>query len=495
MAISFNFIPNLLRTPGAYVEYDASRAVTGLAALPNRVVLIGSRQSTGSASALELKQILGEDDGITFWGAKSQLSRMAKRFKQASKFTEVWGIGADDDGGAVAATKTITIVGTATSAGTLHLLIHGERVNVGVSIDDTETDIAAAIAAAITAATDKNLLFTAGSAAGVATLTCSHAAAFGSDLDVRLNYYDREELDLPSGITVAIADGVAGTTNPDVSTVTAVINSTDWFTKWVTGWNDAANMLVLEGELDSRWGPLVQQDGMIYAGAVGTFGDLSSLGGARNSKFSNIMGGGGVVNSSPTPDFEWAAVVAAVDSNEPDPARPRQTLPLPNVLPPEREDLFDQAERNLLLQTGISTFTADSGGNVYIERLITTYQTNANSTADTTFLNVNTMHTLFALRYTLNVRITTKYPRHKLVNDGTNYGVGQAVVTPQVIRAEILALFSEWELSTWVEDFAQFSDELIVERNASDKDRLDARLGPNLANQFRVFAGQIQFII
>lgn len=495
MAISFNFIPNLLRTPGAFVEFDASRAVTGLAALPNRVLLIGSRVPAGSAAALELKQILGEDDGLTYWG-NSQLARMSKRFKQASKFTEVWGIGANDDGGAVAATKTITVTGTATSAGTLHFLIHGERVNVAVANGDAFGTIAANIDAAIDAVkAEKQILFTPGTAAGVVTLTCDHAAAFGSDLDVRLNYYDREELDLPSGITIAIADGVAGTTNPDVATVIAVINGTDWFTKWVTGWNDAANMLALESELDSRWGPLVQQDGMIYAGAVGTYSDLATLGNGRNSKFSSIMNGGGVVNSSPTPDFEWAAVTAAVDSNEPDPARPRQTLKLPNVLPPAREDLFDQSERNLLLQNGISTYTADSGGNVYIERLITTYQTNANANPDTTFLNVNTMHTLFALRYTLRLRITSKYPRHKLADDGANYGPGQAIVTPRVIRAEVLAIFGEWELNGWVEDFTQFAEELIIERNATDKDRLDARLGPNLVNQFRVFAGQIQFII
>ena len=110
-------------------------------------------------------------------------------------------------------------------------------------------------------------------------------------------------------------------------------------------------------------------------------------------------------------------------------------------------------------------------------------------------MNLTTMHTLAALRYTLNLRITQKYPRHKLVDNGSNYGVGQAVVTPGIIRAEILAIFGEWELEAWVEDLTQFAEELIVERNASDRDRLDARLGPNLANQFRIFAGQIQFIV
>ena len=493
MAISFNFIPNLLRTPGAFVEFDSSRAVTGLAALPNRVLLIGSRLSTGSVAALTLTQILNEADGIAFFGAGSQLARMCLRFKQASKFTEVWAIAADDAGGGVAAQKTVTFATNASGSGTWHFLIHGELVSVAVADGDTPTIQGDSLVTAYTAvAAEKNLMFaTPVNVAGVVTFICSHASAFGEDLDIRLNYFDRQVLDNPGGTTVVIASTVAGTTNPDASTVIAAISGNEWFTKWVSGWNDATNVGLFETELADRWGPLVQQDAILYAGAVGTFGDLTTLGSGRNSQFSTIMGAG----ASPTPDFEWAAQVAAVDSNEPDPARPRQTLPLPNVLPPAASDLFDQSERNLLLQGGISTFKADQAGQVTIERLITTFQTDSNSNPSTAFLNVNTMHTLFALRYTLNLRITQKYPRHKLVDNGTNYGPGQAVVTPAIIRAEILAIFGEWELDAWVEDLAQFADELIVERNASDRDRLDARLGPNLANQFRVFAGQIQFIV
>jgi phage tail sheath gpL-like len=165
------------------------------------------------------------------------------------------------------------------------------------------------------------------------------------------------------------------------------------------------------------------------------------------------------------------------------------------VLAPSKVDVFDQSENNLLLQTGISTFKVDQSGRVSIERLITTYQTNASAVADTTFLNVTTMHTLAALRYTLASKIQTKYARYKLGDDGGNYGVGQPIVTPITIKSEVLSIFGEWELNGWVEDFEQFSDELIVERNSSDRDRLDARLGPNLINQFRVFAGQIQFIV
>ena len=46
-----------------------------------------------------------------------------------------------------------------------------------------------------------------------------------------------------------------------------------------------------------------------------------------------------------------------------------------------------------------------------------------------------------------------------------------------------------------MENFTQFADELIVERNANDRDRIDVLAGPNLINQFRIFAEQIRFIL
>lgn len=486
MSISFNEIPNLLFTPGAYMEIDSSRAVQGLSKLPNRILLIGARRSTGSVAEGVLVQILSKDDGDLFFGRGSQLAGMCRAAKKANDLVEIWAIALDVSG--TAATKTITFTGPATSDGTLHFLVGGKAIDVAVSNGDSANAIATATDAAF-AEEESDWMYTFAAASAVVTGTSRHAAAFSQDFDIRLNYYDREVLDMPSGVGVAIADGTSGATDPSIATALAAI-SDQWFTKIVLGFNLAANVALLEQFLSDRWGPLVQQDGMGYVALYADYSDIATYGAARNSQFTCVLGTG----LTPTPWWECAAILAAVDAREPDPARPRQTLPLPGILPPAREVQFDQSERNLLLQTGISTYVVDKSGKCYIERLITTYQTNALGVADTSFFNIETMHTLAALRYTARVRISTKYPRHKLADDGTNYGPGQAVVTPKVIRGELIAIFREWEENAWVEDFEQYANELIVERNASDRDRLDARMGPNLVNQFRVFAGQLQFI-
>ena len=103
------------------------------------------------------------------------------------------------------------------------------------------------------------------------------------------------------------------------------------------------------------------------------------------------------------------------------------------------------------------------------------------------------MATLSRLRYQVRARIALRYPRVKLAGDDTEIPPGQAMVTPKLIKAELVALHSDWVQAGLVEDVESFKDELIVERNASDVNRVDVLLPPNLVNQLRVFAAKIEF--
>ncbi|EDV4073054.1 phage tail protein, partial [Salmonella enterica subsp. enterica serovar Pomona] len=164
-------------------------------------------------------------------------------------------------------------------------------------------------------------------------------------------------------------------------------------------------------------------------------------------------------------------------------------------LAPALADRLLWQERNGLLFDGIATCNISEGDVPQIERLITMYRTNSYGDPDPSYLDVNTPATLSYLRYSTRLRIQQRFPRHKLADDGTPIAPGQPIVTPEIIRTELLALFMEWEEAGLVEDFEQFKDELIVERNKNDKNRVDVLAGPNLINQFRIFAEQIRFIL
>ena len=150
------------------------------------------------------------------------------------------------------------------------------------------------------------------------------------------------------------------------------------------------------------------------------------------------------------------------------------------------------SERQSLLTSGIATQYTESGY-MRVERAITTYQTNAFGDSDNSYLDSETLHTLAYVTRQLRTCITSKYPRHKLANDGTRFGAGQAVVTPSIIRAELIALYAKLEKKAIVENADLFAQYLIVERNEDDPNRIDVLLPPDLVNQLRVFAVLNQF--
>ena len=484
--MKFSQIPINIRTPGQYIEVDNSGAVGGLPGINHKILVIGQRLAAGTVAAGVPTSINSTSEAEAYFGRGSMLHHMLEKLKGANRFTECWAVALDDDGAGVQASGTITVTGPATAAGTIQLYIGGRRVKVAVADADAAADIATAIAAAINA--DTSLAVTAAAALAVVTVTARHKGESGNDIDLRANYYQGEAL--PDGVALAFVAMSGGTTNPDISTAITALGSEQYHTL-IMPYTDGANLTALETELSDRWGPLEMIEGHAFAGADGTHAELSTLGNGRNSPHLTIMG----AQDSPTPPWEIAAIVGAVDAFEPDPARPRQTLALPGMLAPAEADRYTQAERNTHLYDGLSTFKVGGGGVCQIERLITTYQVNGQDVEDPSYLDVCTLRTVAYLRYSVRVRIALKYPRHKLADDGTPIAPGQAIVTPSAIRNELISLFHDWEDAGLVEGFAQFKTDLVVEREATDANRLNALIPPDVINQLRVFAASVKFLL
>lgn len=486
MTISFNHIPISLRTPGQFVEIDNSQAVRGLVGMPSRILVVGQMLATGTAEAGVPVDVLSADQAAQLFGRGSMLHRMTMTLKANNRWTRTTCVALAEDGAAVAATGTLTFSGTADAAGVLALMLAGQRVRVGVSAEDGGAAVAAKVVAAVTAAAD--LPVTASAVGAVVTLTCRWGGESGNAIDLRHSYHVGESL--PTGLALTIAAMAGGAGNPEIGPALLAMGD-DWYTDIALPYTDAANLLAMEAELAERFGPMIQMDGHAYTAASGSHATLTTLGSGRNSPHLTILGLAGC----PTPPWEVAAALCGVAAYHLaiDPARPLQTLPLAGVLPPSELDRFRLEERNLLLFDGISTARVDDGGRVLIERAITTYQTNAFGLADPSYLDLNTLKTLAFLRYSVRARISQRYPRHKLASDGTRFGAGQAIVTPRVIRAELVALFEDWERAGLAEGIDQFKEDLVVTRNDNDPNRVDAIIPPDIINQFRVFAAQVQF--
>lgn len=487
--ISFNQIPQGIRVPLFYAEFSNERAVQGGTLQEYRTLLIGPRLSTGTKAELTLHRITSPEQAHEYFGAGSVIADMAERFLGLNKINPLYCISLDDDGAGVAASGQLTFTGPATASGTLSLMVAGRNVKVGIDSADTAADIATAVAAAIQA--DTRRLVNA-AVNGVdnfkVDLTARNDGPQGNEIEVSHSYFEGEELPAGVGLTVTAMSG--GATSPDIDDVWPVIGDTQYILMGMP-FTDAQSILKMESELADRFGPLKQNDGYAIYGKRGSFGDLTTLGSGKNSVFTSIMGIAG-----PNSPWQWAAEVLAQVARAAsiDPARPFQTLPL-KVLAPKIEDRFTLEERDQLLNTGIATFSVSSSGQVAIEALITTYQKNAFDAVDTSYLYLNTPLTLSYIRFDLKARITSRYPRHKLANDGTRFAQGQAVVTPNVIKAEVITKFREWELKALVEGFDQFKDDLIVERNQDNPNRVDVLMPPDLVNQLRIMGVKIEFLL
>lgn len=501
MAISFNGIGTDIRTPFAFIEFDSSAAQQGPSTMQYRILLMGQRLSTGTVPALTRTRITSAKQGEKAFGKGSQAARMLAAHFKNNTTTEIVVIALDDDQAGQKATGTMTFSGGTSTGGTLVLYIAGERVRVGITPAMTPAQMAAAVEAAVAA--DGTVPVTASAAEDVVTFTAKHAGEWGNSIDVRLNYYTGEET--PEGVQIAFAgadtgpesnmvDGSpslpcevaamlaatsayyaaidparplqtlpltgfmppkenqgmklkGGTGNPEVEDVMAVLDDTHYHI-FAMPYTDTANLNAIKEELARRWGPLKMMGGVAMTAYYGGHSKTGELGDRHNSPHLVLGGTGG----------PWT-----------------------------------REERNLLLWDGIATFYEDANGSMLIERMVTTYKENALGAPDRAYLDVETIFTLEYLRYDIRAYFTRKFPRHKLANDGTMFGQGQAIITPKIAKAECIAWFATMEDIGLVEDMAQFKQNLIVERNASDECRLDIYLPPDLVNQLRVLAMQIGF--
>lgn len=493
MTIPFTNIPSNIRVPLFYAEVDPSHANN--AQEVQRALIIGQITASGTGVAGTPMISQGVDDAKTVGGQGSMLARMTAAYRANDTAGEVWYLPLADDGAAVAANGSVKFTSPATASGTLSLYIGGQRVQMLVTTTLTLDNLATNLAAAINAIGD---LPVTAAVNGVDTtkvdITAKNAGAAGNDIDLRFNYRGSAGGEaLPAGLAATITAFANGVTNPVLTA--GLANLMDMpFDFIVCPYTDTTSLDALKSFLDDatgRWSWEVQVYGHVFAAYRGTVANLTTFGTARNDQHASVMG----FYDSPTPAEEWAAAVAAraAVSLRADPGRPLQTLTIKNVLAPPLASRFTLSERNTLLFDGVSTFTVANDGTVAIENLITTYQKNGFGAPDNSYLQIETLFLLTFVLRDLKTIVTSKFARMKLADDGTRFAPGSAIVTPNIVRSNLIAEYRALEYEGYVQDSAAFATDLIVERNANDVNRLDVLWPGTLINQLRVFAVLAQF--
>ena len=495
MAIPFNETPATRLIGGHDIEVDPSFLNASDADRP--VVIVGGITSDATVAQKTVQTVYGASHAAKLFGAGSQLHNMVEFYRALDPTGSLLCIGLDDAASSVAATGNIVIAGTATEAGTLDIYIGGEfeqagalkHVQVAVANGDAHTAVATALKTAIDALT--MLPVTAGTVSvGTVPITANNKGTPGNSIPVVKEYRTGEKV--PAGLTVTVPTMGSGATDPTLSEALAVLGDQPVLLV-VHPYTDTTNLNGAKTWLDSagtgRWAPGNHLGGHAITASLNTASALETLGAARNDPAHTIFG---LEKGSPSIPWCYAAHAAARlrQRIETDPGRQHRGRTLPRILPAPIDKRFDAAEREALLDDGISTHTV-VGGVVAIEQVVTTWQTDAQGQASDAFRYLTT-RTNIDYQVQQIAALAAPYSDWKLGADGSNFDDGQAVMTPKRWKGLLAGLALELEEAALVESASTWLNNIIAEKNGSDPNRLDALFPPNLINNVRRFATLVQ---
>src|SRR6516165_6691028 len=436
MPISFANIPANIKVPLYWVEVDPSMA--GLPQINLRALLVGVAKG-GSAPYDIAVPIGSQAQADAQFGEGSELARMFRAYYANNFANEVWGLPVQASTGSAPATGTINVTAAPTQAGTIHLYISGDYVPVNVLTTDTVASIGQNIADAINAQTQ--LPVTANATGGTVTLTSVFDSVNANEITVVTNYYGSiggQQTPIGLVMTLPTNGQLSGGTGTPLFT-NAITNLGEEPYEYVAmPYTDSNSLFEWDQEFgftdQGRWGWMRELFGGVYSAKRGTYSVLLTFGDTMNSGVESIMG---VEVGSPSPSFEWAAAYAAKAQRAliNDPARPLQALTLNNIKAAPIHQRFDFEEINSLASSGIAIQKIGGDGQPMIAREQTSYQLSQYGQSDDAYELVTTLSTLATLLRNQKAAITSKFPRHKLADDGTKFGPGQAIVTPGIIKA------------------------------------------------------------
>jgi phage tail sheath gpL-like len=511
MAISFANIPGNIRVPLAYFEFSPELA--GSFVNIQNTLLLGTVAAGSGLAINSPTPVFSPDEVRMLAGPGSAFARQADAYFRNNAQNPLYLLAAAETGFTFS-WGAIEWDGPATASGTVSLYIAGRLVRFTIGTGDTPQDMALACMDAINtnpqlgvtayidaAAPDPVPPVTLPKGDDVVQIRAMQGGILGGvDIGFSLAGAAGGEM-LPAGVTATITPMLGGAGRPDIAALLSAAGDAP-FDFVISPFplqhlpppavdNDLNALDEFFNDTTGRWSWQSMLYGHGFTCTEQRIGGLINLGRQRNGQHVTIMGFFG----SATPHDEWLAAYAgqAAGSLSIDPARPCQALPLIGVRAPSRDNRFTRLERQTLYFSGVSATYTDDANTVYIDRLITTYQRNRWGAPDNSYLDIETMYSAAYYSRSCYARITTKFPRHKLASDGQRFGAGQAIVTPRIMRAELIAHYGELIETGIVEDLEGFEQALIVERDSTDPNRLNAFLSPSFVNQLRIFAALVAF--
>ncbi len=482
--ISFNNIPDALRYPDAYLEIDGSQA--GLGGDLPAVLLVGQKLATGTAAAGEIVKLASPKDAEAKAGAGSMLAQMAARYRKIDTAFDLYMLPYADNPAGVQASAPLPVTGAPTANGVLALYINNKLVSVPITAGQTVDQSAMAIADAITAA-GADIPVTAAALVDTVTLTARHKGTCGNNIDIRLNLYGETT---PAGLGITLNAMTGGAGDPAPGDLESIIG-THWYRYVALGINDAATLAAWHAESQRRYLPPIQAGFRCFTAFRGDYAAASAFGETKNYEHISMLS----LELNPTSTWEAAAIVCAAAAPKlyNNPGQSLEDTPLPGMMAATYFVKFPDA--NSLLFAGMSVMQVAPDGSCSIKRLISMYQTRPDGSADDAYLDINTAELMERVRYEQRMESKRRFTGSTAAKTNEGYRPGLKITTVDDVRAMLLSVYKNKLLAEkgWVQAYAYYKANLIVEQDAQNPSRFNYKDTPVLVSPYYILAGVGQF--
>ncbi|EPG9560353.1 phage tail sheath subtilisin-like domain-containing protein, partial [Morganella morganii] len=249
MTVPFATIPQNLRTPLFFVEFDNSMANTATAT--QRTLLIGQMLEGAAGKDSIPERITSGTQAAERFGRGSMLHTEADAYFRNDTAGEVWVLPLADTESQTAAAGKLKITSAANDTGVISLYIAGIRVQMAVVATDTAEVIATGLAKVINR--NANLPVTAAAETDTVILTAKNKGAHGNGIDIRLNYLGLTGGEsTPSGFEMTVTAMTGGNGSPDLLNGLANLKDRS-FDFIVNPYTDTASLDVVKTFLADRW--------------------------------------------------------------------------------------------------------------------------------------------------------------------------------------------------------------------------------------------------
>jgi phage tail sheath gpL-like len=489
--VKFNTIPGNIVAPIITFEVNSGGQFESV----SRMLLIGHKTAAGAAPLDKPIICPTAAEGRRLAGVGSMLDDMVRAVRRNAPVQELWILPITETG--TAEIRALTVSDVPANGGVGVIEIAGEPVQLTIAAGDTKAAVATALAAAINAYYNPlnfaSLPFTA-AVDGVddtkVVLTARHKGAYATGIDITIPIL--AAINAFTG-NITQATTTAGSGTPDVSSGLAALGDAlfDWI---VTAFQDATNIgryKALLSDIDGRWAWNRQLYGHVFYAFPGTLSDVTTHALAQDNRHLTAIALPASA-SIPQPAWTWAAAIVArivpwlSDGATGNVSRNQTGLEVQGVAPPrDQSKWYDQSTRESLLHSGASTWSVDHSGRVLIDKIITTART-TDGVTDTVFRDIQKIgQIVYALRR-FRTELTIEHGQKAIADD--NPGNSGAISTTRDIAATFMHSYRAMQLSGVLENSVRAADQLQVQRNADNPNRVDIYAPIDTANPLDIIA-------